>query len=526
MKGNYGMNRSKTGKLWIVSMTMAVASLAAAVEKPNIVLIFIDDMGYGDIGPFGSTVNKTPELDRMAQEGMKLTDFYVSNTACTPSRAALMTGCYADRVGMDGRVVFPVDKRGLNPKEITIAELLKANGYATGCFGKWHLGDQPEFMPLAQGFDEFLGIPYSNDMGPGTWRKTWNPLRYPPLPLMKGNEVVAHIPDGPSQSLLCQVVTDGAVDFIKKHRNAPFFLYVPHVFIHGPRYARKDLVDKAQGNVLRAQVEEVDWSVGQILKTLKQEGLAKKTLVIFTSDNGGGPTSSHGPLRGFKGGPKYEGHMRMPTIAWWPGTIAAGSQTAEIATTIDMLPTFAKLAGVKVPADRVIDGKDVSSLLLNPGAKSPHEVLYYEYEGIRRGPWKLVRIGKKAELYNLDDDLGEKNNIADKRPAMVAELVALLDNHKKSVQSAQRPAAFVENPKPLLESTYGIPALTDYLGFKRLEVETDFGKKPAQSQTTKPPPVRYIPRNVGLRTTSAHNTEPRRLIGSDSKRYVPRNMPR
>ena len=486
------MNKSRIGKLWIALMTMAAVSPGAEgpsspkgfveASRPNIVMIFIDDMAYGDIGPFGSTVNRTPELDRMAREGMKLTDFYVSSTACTPSRAALMTGCYADRVGMDGKVVFPVDKRGLNPSEITIAELLKTRDYATGCFGKWHLGDQPEFMPLAQGFDEFIGIPYSNDMGPGTWRKTWNPLGYPPLPLMKGNKAVAHIPDGPSQSLLCRVVTDGAVDFIKKHRDAPFFLYVPHVFIHGPRYSQKKLVDKAEGDVLRAQVEEVDWSVGQILKTLRQEGLEKKTLVIFTSDNGGDPICSHGPFRGRKGGPKYEGHMRMPTIAWWPGTIAAGSQTSEIATTTDLLPTFVKLAGARMPADRVIDGKDISSLLLKPGAMSPHEVLYYEYEGIRRGPWKLVRIGKKAELYNLDEDIGEENNIADKHPGMVAELVKLLDAHQKYVRSALRPAAFVENPKPLLESTYGIPALTDYLGLRGLDAETDFGKRPAKKK--------------------------------------------
>lgn len=201
--------------------------------KPNIVFIFIDDMGYGDIGPFGSTINKTPELDRMAEEGMRLTQYYVSSTACTPSRSALMTGCYADRVGMDGRVVFPGDERGLNPAEITIAELLKTQGYATGCFGKWHLGDQPEFMPLAQGFDEYTGIPYSNDMWP--FLKS---VKCPPLPLVKGNKVVAHISDGPSQSLLCKVVTDGAVDFIKKHREEPFFLYVPHAYIHGPRFAQ------------------------------------------------------------------------------------------------------------------------------------------------------------------------------------------------------------------------------------------------------------------------------------------------
>ena len=244
---------------------------------------------------------------------------------------------------------------------------------------------------------------------------------------------------------------------------------------------RKELLDKAQGSVTRAQIEEVDWSTGQILKTLREEGLAEKTLVIFTSDNGGSGGTSMGPLRGAKGGNKYEGHMRVPTVAWWPGTIAAGSQTAEISSTIDMLPTFAKLAGATVPTDRVIDGKDVSALLLEPGARSPHEVMFYEFEGIRRGPWKVVRHGnanhthtgyKTVELYNLDDDLGEKKNIAAQHPAMVKELVALLDKHQKSVESGRRPAAFVDNPKPFIPSgpVTGIPTLIEYLGVPPFEV--------------------------------------------------------
>ena len=488
------MNRRSLMMPAVAAMVMVGATacvgagkLADRAGKPNIVFIFIDDMGYGDIGPFGSTKNKTPQLDRMATEGMRLTQYYVSSTACTPSRSALLTGCYADRVGMDGRVNFPAGERGLNPKEITIAELLKARGYATGCFGKWHLGDQREFLPLQQGFDEYLGIPYSNDMWDGGRNK-----KYPPLPLIKGNKPVAHISDGASQSLLCKVVTDGAVDFIKRHRDEPFFLYVPHAYIHGPRFARTELLKKAEDNVTRAQIEEVDWSVGQILGALREQGLAENTLVIFTSDNGGAGGTSMGPLRGNKGGQKYEGHMRVPTVAWWPGRVPAGSATKEIAATIDMLPTFAALAGAKVPSDRVIDGRDISDLLLaKPGAKSPHDILYYEYLGIRRGPWKLVRLGNvthgsgytKSELYNLDDDLAESKNLIEKHPAMAAELNGLLDKHMAAVQSKQRPAAFVKNPKPLLTSADSVPALTQYMGLPNLKAGPGAPKpKPAKGK--------------------------------------------
>jgi len=467
---------NKRTLLTALGAAMLVAGATASAQtdkpsqpagKPNFVFIFIDDMGYGDIGPFGSTRNKTPHLDRMAEEGIKLTNFYVSSTACTPSRSALMTGCYADRVGMDGRVCFPADTRGLNPDEITIAEVLKSKGYATGCFGKWHLGDQPRFLPLEQGFDEYVGIPFSNDMWPHLAR-----YKLPPLPFVKGNKPVAYVPDGNSQALLCDVVTDAAVDFIKRHRDGPFFAYVPHSYIHGPRFTLTERAEKAEGDVTRAQIEEVDQSVGRILTTLEELGLSDNTLVIFTSDNGGSGGTSMGPLRGGKGGPKYEGHMRVPTVAWWPGRIPAGSVTHEIGATIDILPTFARLAGAEASKDRVIDGEDISELLLaKPGARSPHGVHFYEIDGVRRGRWKLVRLPKgKMELYDLDVDPGERDNLAVRFPKRVAELKSLLDAHAKDLQERRRPAAFVENPKPLLTSLEGVPTLVEYLGLGKVDV--------------------------------------------------------
>jgi len=453
--------------LFFAITCIAVPTYGQTTDKPNFVLIFIDDMGYGDIGPFGNTVNQTPNLDKMAEEGICLTNFYVSNTACTPSRSALMTGCYADRIGMDGGVNFPGESRGLNPREITIADMLKEAGYATGCFGKWHMGDQVEFLPLEHGFDEYAGIPYSNDM----WEqhpnsKNWKTQPVPPLTWIEGDEVVAHIPDGKSQALLADAITDAAVDFIKRNHDRPFFAYVPHAYVHLPRYTLEERAKKAEGDVTRAQIEEVDASVGRILDTIRELGIANNTLVLFTSDNGGSIGTSMGPLRGGKGGPKYEGHMRVPTVAWWPKTIPAGSVSAEIGATIDMLPTLAALAGGKTPADRVIDGQDISDVLLGkPGAKSPHEILYYEYQGIRRGPWKLVRVNKnKEELYNLDDDFGETKNLIEQHPDIAAELAALLDSHEQSVTSNKRESAFVDDPKPLAtaDDLNRLPSLAEY----------------------------------------------------------------
>ena len=452
-------------------------------------IIFIDDMGYGDIGPFGNTVNQTPNLDRMAREGLRLTQFYVSNTACTPSRSALMTGTYAHRIGMDGSVVFPGESRGLNPHEITIAELLKAEGYTTGCFGKWHLGDQPDFLPLAQGFDEYFGIPYSNDMWPGN--KRGNPVTnrgpYTPLPIIRQNEAVAYVSDGADQSLLCEVMTDEAVKFIRKHRDGPFFLYLPHAYVHNPRYARPEILKKADGDVNRANVEEVDTSVGRVLDALRELRLEEKTLVLFTSDNGGAGGMSMGPLRGGKGGPKYEGHMREPTVAWWPGTIPPGTESNAIVTTTDIFPSLARLVGAKVPDDRIIDGKDsLDALLGKPGAQSAHEVRYYEVDGIRRGDWKLVKSrGRKSELYDLAADLGETNDLAAQHPDIVRELEELLAKHAASIAANLRPAGFVENAKPIISEPGDLPRLRDFMGLPDVIAANETATKTAAVAVTR-----------------------------------------
>ena len=442
---------------------------AAPSAKPNIVILFIDDMGYGDIGPFGNTVNQTPHLDRMAEEGMVLTDFYVANTACTPSRAALLTGTYAHRIGMDGgklKVTFPGDSRGLNPNEITLAEMLGENGYATGCFGKWHLGDQPQFMPLAQGFDTYFGIPYSNDMWPLHTRK--NPItkrKYEPLPVMRQDKAVAHVADGVDQSLLAEVITDEAIAFIKKNQKKPFFCYIPHAHVHKPRHARPEYLKRAEGNVNRAHVEEVDDSVGRVLQTLKDLKLHQNTLVIFTSDNGPASGMSSGPLRGMKGGKKYEGHMRVPTLAWWPDTIPAGRISKEIGVTTDLLPTLATLTQSQVPTDRIIDGKDISDILLGKkNARSPHQLHYYENEGIRRGDWKLVKKGSRSELYDLSKDLGEKKDLSGSHPELVKELDRALQKHASNIAANLRPAGFAKHPKPILREVGDLPTLKQYLG--------------------------------------------------------------
>jgi arylsulfatase A-like enzyme len=457
---------------------------------PNFVVIFIDDMGYGEIEPFGSTVNKTPSLNEMANEGTIFTDFYVSWTACTPSRATLLTGCYARRVGMDGGVCFPVDRRGLNPDEQTIAEVLKTRGYATGCFGKWHLGDQPQFLPTKQGFDEYVGIPYSNDMyrGPFPWSDRERVIEYieklmsdgaklPHLPFIINDEVVAYIPDGDNQALMHGAITDAAVDFIKRHKNEPFFAYVPFPAIHGPIFVSGMSQEMSEyEKVYSAHIGEVDASVGEILNNLKEMGIDKNTFVLFTSDNGGSRKyASHGPLRGYKGYEPYEGRMREPFIAWWPGKIPAGKTSHEIIASIDILPTLASLAGAQIPTDRIIDGHDVSDLLLGkPDARSPHDILYHETDAIRKGQWKLVdyfdRKEKinRVELYNLQTDVGEKNDLSELYPEKVIELQKLLRNHVAELDENIRLAAFVDDPLPLvtLEECENLPTLEEYLNNK------------------------------------------------------------
>ena len=438
-------------------------------QKPNIVVIYIDDLGYGDIGPFGSKINKTPHLDRMAEEGMKLSSFYAAAPVCTPSRAALMTGCYPKRVdlafGSWAGVLFPKDRKGLNPSEITMAEILKEQGYATGCFGKWHLGDQPEFLPNKHGFDEYYGIPYSNDMwshhGPS---KTWK-SGVCPLPLLRNGKVEQIVKDMKDQAELGRQLTEEAISFIRKNKDKRFFVYLPHAFVHYPRQGRKEYYE--DGNIpgnnygnrpnTKAVIEEIDWSTGQILDVLRELKLEKNTLVVFTSDNGGARGCVNKPLRGGKGS-TWEGGLRVCTLAWWPGSIPKGSTSDEVMTVMDLLPTFASLAGGKVPGDRVIDGKDISPLLLGKeGAKSPHEAFYYfsqnHLKAVRCGDWKLHKQGKKTLLHNLREDIGESKNVAKENPEVVARLEKKMAdfNAEMNDPTKVRKAAWVEKAEFLVE---------------------------------------------------------------------------
>ena len=426
----------------------ALCSLLFACSKsttrpPNFVIIFIDDLGYADIGPFGSTLNRTPNLDRMAAEGIKLTNFYVASSVCTPSRAALMTGCYPQRVDMEHNalpgsgndlVLFPGDPKGLNPEEITMAELLKDEGYATAIIGKWHLGDQKQWLPRHYGFDTYFGIPYSNDMGVGNTRRN-----YPPLPLIEENEVIEEEPD---QGLLTKRYTEKSLEFIEANKNNPFLLYLPHTMVHLPRFASPAFEGKSNNGLYGDIVEELDWSVGQILDKLLELGIDDNTLVFFFSDNGGTRSTdtykvSNAPLRGGKAS-MWEGGFRVCSLAWGPGFISPGSECNEITTAMDLFPTFANLAGGTIPQDRIIDGKDIQALLRNePGAKTPHETFFYRRGAIlyavRSGPWKLfVKDYQQGNntlpagtLFNLDNDIGETTDVSSANPDVVARLQAL-----------------------------------------------------------------------------------------------------
>ena len=451
--------------VFAASRPRAAGSPGNVASKPNFIIIFIDDMGYGDIEPFGSTVNKTPHLNRMAEEGRTMTSFYVASSVCTPSRAALMTACYPQRVGLNkgsGHIVlFPGDAHGLHPDEITIAETLKKAGYATGCFGKWHLGDQPQFLPTSQGFDTYFGIPYSNDMWPrlGSWQ-------CPDLPILRDAKVVELVKDMDDQAALCRKFTEEAVKFIRKNKERPFFVYLPHAFVHGPRKASPGFMGDGK-KVEQSQVEEVDWSVGEVLKTIREEGLSKNTFVIFTSDNGPAGGLSAGPLRGRKGS-GFEGGHREPTIVWWPGTIPAGSTCDELTTAMDLYPTFAKMAGQAMPADRVIDGKDIAPLLLGAkGAKTPHDRFFYQQGGnlvaIRSGDWKLFKNG---ELYNLKTDLGESKNVAVSNPEVVGSLKSMIEEFEADIAANSRAVGVEKNsrtlvPRPGVEGEEGyLPTLS------------------------------------------------------------------
>jgi arylsulfatase A len=458
----------------IVLLLLAfLAALHPNVEAapPNVVLIFVDDMGYGDIGPFGNTKVRTPNLDQFAREGMKFTSFYAT-PVCSMSRACLMTGCYNARVSIPG-VLFPGSQIGINSEETTVAEVLKSRGYSTICIGKWHLGHREPFLPTRHGFDSYFGIPYSNDMTLDTQHAKFakdcvfrdgfteekaraEAIKHS-VPLMRGDEVVEYPAD---QDTLTKRYTEEAVKFIRERSAGPFFVYLPHTMVHVPLAASADFRGKSGAGLLGDAIEELDWSVGQIMRTLKDQRLDENTLVIFTSDNGAA-SGSAGPWRGKKGS-NYEGGVREPCIMRWPGMIPAGTTCNHIAGNIDLLPTLAKIAGAELP-DRTLDGRDISPLLFDPQAASGRDVhLYFlaneKLQGIRMGDWKLLLTppnpgNKKAqakqaktdakpagpELYNLADDPAETKNLADEHPDLVVKLRREAEQCEAEIVQNNRP---------------------------------------------------------------------------------------
>ncbi|MBD3273810.1 MAG: sulfatase-like hydrolase/transferase, partial [Candidatus Marinimicrobia bacterium] len=419
-----------------------------AAERPNIVIIFCDDLGYGDLTSFGHPTIHTPNLDELAAGGQKWTSFYAAASVCTPSRAGLVTGRYPIRSGMcsdESRVLFPDSTGGLPASEITIAEALKDAGYATGCVGKWHLGHLQQYLPPNHGFDYYFGIPYSNDMSPE--QNDWEGAQdFPPTPLIEGLETIEKEPD---QSFITERYTEKAVQFIRDNADQPFFLYFPHTFPHTPLYANPDFEDTSLRGLYGDVVEEIDWSVGEVMRTLREEGIEDNTLVVFTSDNGpwlvmGERGGSAGLLRHGKG-TTWEGGMREPTIFYWPGKIQPGV-VMDMGATLDLLPTACAVAGASVPEDRIIDGYDLSPVLFDGDSSPRDSLIYYRGEQVfaaRKGPYKAHFItqgayGQGVErtvhdtplLFNLDTDPEEEYNIAEDHPDVIDEIQQMVDEHR------------------------------------------------------------------------------------------------
>jgi arylsulfatase A-like enzyme len=423
---------------------MTTPGAEAADRPPNIVIILTDDQGYGDVGCYGAKGFETPNLDRMAREGVRFTDFYVAQAVCSASRAALLTGCYPNRIGILG-ALGPTSKHGISADEKTIADILKTRGYATGIYGKWHLGHHPPFLPTRHGFDDYFGLPYSNDMRP--------------LPLLEGEKIVGHSPD---QTKLTTWYTERAVKFIEKNTELPFFLYVAHNMPHVPLHVSDKFKGRSRKGLYGDVIMEIDWSVGQILAALKRHNLDERTLVIFTSDNGpwlsyGDHAGSAGALREGKG-TTWDGGQREPCIMRWPGQIPAGTVCRQPAMTIDILPTVAGLAGAELPKQK-IDGLDIWPLISSqPGAQSPHEAYFFywgrELQAVRSGRWKLhfphtyqTLAGRPGgsdgkavfyrqtrtplALYDLEKVPGETTNLVDQHLDVVERLTALA-NHARA----------------------------------------------------------------------------------------------
>ena len=441
--------------LVFATILSGVSCVAAAAERlPNFVIVFIDDMGYADIGPFGAQGYQTPHLDRMAREGRRFTDFYVPQAVCSASRAGMMTGCYNVRIGIQGALAH-MTNHGISSNEMTLAEVVKQKGYATACYGKWHLGHHPKFLPTNHGFDEYFGLPYSNDM----W--TNNPAArkaFPDLPLIDGTRIInANVTDA-DQNQLTTWYTEHALRFIEKNKERPFLIYLAHSMVHVPLHVSDKFRGKSQRGLFGDVVEEIDWSVGQILDSLRKNGLDKDTFVVFTADNGpwlsyGDHAGSAKPLREGKA-TMFDGGCREPTLMWWPGHIPAGTVCHTPAMTIDILPTIANLVGAKLP-EHPIDGKNIWPLVADEsGAKSPHEAYYFYWmnhlDAVRMGQWKLHfphgyptlngRPGGKGgapakyeqahiglSLFDVVKDPGETTNVIEQHPEVVAQIKILAD---------------------------------------------------------------------------------------------------
>lgn len=434
---------------------------------PNIVLINCDDLGYGDLGCYGSEVNSTPAIDSLARDGLRFTDFYMASPVCSPSRGGMLTGCYPPRIGFGlfggphGWVLMPGQPFGLNPEETTFARLLQQQGYATQIVGKWHCGDQPEFLPTRHGFDSHYGLPYSNDMG----RQAAQPrMDLPPLPLLRNEEVVEQQPD---QASLTSRYVEESVRFLRENRDRPFLLYFAHMYVHVPLYVPERFARESRNGRYGAAVACIDWATGMILHELQELGLEENTLVVFTSDNGSrarGEGGSNGPLRGTKF-TTWEGGQRVPCLMRWPGRIPAGTVCRELALSLDFYPTFAELAGAEMPRDRIIDGRSLLPQMLSGGQEpSAHEDFFYylgdTLEAVRDHTWKLHvrKSGEELrELYNLAEDPGETHNVYDEHPEVVAELTARLEACRRDLGDLarglpgenRRPCGCVQHPRPL-----------------------------------------------------------------------------
>ncbi|MCH2177764.1 MAG: sulfatase [Mariniblastus sp.] len=455
---------------------------ASATSRPNVIIIFIDDMGWGDVGFNGATGPQTPHLDQMARDGRRFNDFYVGCSVCTGSRTALMTGCHFRRLGMQP-VLFPNSNQGLHPEEVTIADMLKSSGYRTACVGKWHLGHLPPCLPTYQGFDSYYGIPYSNDMWidpanklarnivvregltldevkAGHKKRNW-------VPLMRGEEVIEYPVD---QTTITKRYTEEAIRFIesKTEQSQPFFLYLPHTMVHLPLAASPEFFGRTK-KLIWDCIEEVDWSVGQILDCLENNGLAENTLVIFTSDNGAAVGSSL-PLRGRKF-TVYDGGIKEPTLMQWKGTIPANTVCREVCGTIDLLPTLAQWAGATLPT-REIDGQDIAPLILGEaGAKSPHQTFFVAHAGgtVREGQWKFYPWKEKSkgrgsaqeqgrepstmpvQLYDTSTDIAETKNVAEDHPDVVKRLQSAYDQHLLEMEREARVPADLQRPEGAID---------------------------------------------------------------------------